>query len=37
MFGEEPGSKYGEAARLEVPILDEAAFLVKLAEVERAS
>lgn len=37
MFGEESGSKYEKAVRLEVPILDEAAFLATLLEVERAS
>ena len=37
VVGEEPGSKHEKAVRLEVPILDEAAFLAKLAEVEEAS
>ncbi|MCH8103693.1 MAG: NAD-dependent DNA ligase LigA [Chloroflexi bacterium] len=36
VVGEEPGSKYEKAVRLEVPILDEAAFLAKLREVEEA-
>ena len=34
VVGEEPGSKYDKAVRLEVAILDEAAFLNKLAETE---
>ena len=37
VVGEEPGSKYEKAVRLEVAILDEAAFLAKLAEVERTA
>ncbi len=34
VVGEEPGSKYDKAMRLEVAILDEAEFLNKLAETE---
>jgi DNA ligase (NAD+) len=34
VVGEDPGSKYDKAVRLEVAILDEAAFLNKLAETD---
>jgi DNA ligase (NAD+) len=34
VVGEDPGSKYDKAVRLKVPVLDEQAFLSKLAEVE---
>jgi len=34
VVGEEPGSKYDKAVRLEVPVLDEQAFLSLLSEVE---
>ncbi len=37
VVGAEPGSKYDKAVRLEVPILDEAAFLQKLDKEEGAS
>ena len=34
VVGEDPGSKFDKAVRLEVPVLDEKAFLTKLAEAE---